>query len=144
MLTVSNDRRDLVDAVRSGAAGYLTKDLRPEALQRAVRGIRSGDLAMSRSMAADVIQHVAASTNRQPPHRAWRRWRASAPASGSALLAEGLTDREIGERLGTRRARSRRTWARCSASWACGTARRRRRAIETGRRGRRAARPGPG
>jgi len=102
MLTVSNDRRDLVEAVRSGAAGYLTKDLSPEALQRAVRGIRSGDLAMSRSMAADVIQHLAASTNR------------STASSGPdeiagisarerevlALLAEGLTDREIGERLG--------------------------------------------
>ena len=102
MLTVSNDRRDLVDAVRSGAAGYLTKDLSPEALQRAVRGIRAGDLAMSRSMAADVIQHLATTTNRP------------SGASGSdemtgisarerevlALLAEGLTDREIGERLG--------------------------------------------
>ncbi len=82
MLTVSNDRRDLVEAVRSGAAGYLTKDLSPEALQRAVRGIRSGDLAMSRSMAADVIQHLAATTNRSTPSPGRRRWRASAPASG--------------------------------------------------------------
>jgi DNA-binding NarL/FixJ family response regulator len=102
MLTVSNDRRDLVEAVRNGAAGYLTKDLSPEALQRAVRGIRSGDLAMSRSMAADVIQHLAAATNRP----------AAASGTGEvagisarerevlALLAEGLTDREIGERLG--------------------------------------------
>ncbi len=102
MLTVSNDRRDLVEAVRNGAAGYLTKDLSPEALQRAVRGIRSGDLAMSRSMAADVIQHLATTTNRP----------AGAPGLDEvagisarerevlALLAEGLTDREIGERLG--------------------------------------------
>ena len=101
MLTVSNDRRDLVDAVRSGAAGYLTKDLSPEALQRAVRGIRSGDLAMSRSMAADVIQHLAATTNRStaaPGHEV-----AGVSARERevlALLAQGLTDREIGERLG--------------------------------------------
>jgi len=102
MLTVSNDRRDLVEAVRSGAAGYLTKDLSPEALQRAVRGIRSGDLAMSRSMAADVIQHLAASTNRST---ASSRPDEIAGISARerevlALLAEGLTDREIGERLG--------------------------------------------
>jgi DNA-binding NarL/FixJ family response regulator len=102
MLTISNDRRDLIEAVRNGAAGYLTKDLSPDALQRAVRGIRSGDLAMSRSMAADVIQHLATAANRPA---------ASAdPAALSgisarerevlALLADGLTDREIADRLG--------------------------------------------
>jgi DNA-binding NarL/FixJ family response regulator len=101
MLTVSNDRRDLVEAVRSGAAGYLTKDLSPEALQRAVRGIRSGDLAMSRSMAADVIQHLAANTNRQAGRGADELAGISArEREVLALLAEGLTDREIGERLG--------------------------------------------
>jgi two-component system, NarL family, response regulator DevR len=102
MLTVSNDRRDLVDAVRSGAAGYLTKDLSPEALQRAVRGIRSGDLAMSRSMAADVIQHLAASTNRSTASPGLEEMAGISAREREvlALLAEGLTDREIGERLG--------------------------------------------
>lgn len=101
MLTVSNDRRDLVEAVRSGAAGYLTKDLSPEALQRAVRGIRSGDLAMSRSMAADVIQHLATTMNR--PAAVGTDELAGVSARERevlSLLAEGLTDREIGERLG--------------------------------------------
>ena len=84
MLTVSDDRRDLVEAVRNGAAGYLTKDLSPEALQRAVRGIRSGDLAMSRAMAADVIQHLATTTNRPrgPPSLAGARHQR--PRGGSA------------------------------------------------------------
>ena len=102
MLTVSNDRRDLVEAVRSGAAGYLTKDLSPEALQRAVRGIRSGDLAMSRSMAADVIQHLAATTNRSTTAPGLEEVAGISAREREvlALLAEGLTDREIGERLG--------------------------------------------
>jgi DNA-binding NarL/FixJ family response regulator len=102
MLTISDDRRDLMDAVRNGAAGYLTKDLSPEALQRAVRGIRSGDLAMSRAMAADVIQNLASSTNRNT---------GSGVGAGLggishrerevlSLLADGMTDREIAERLG--------------------------------------------
>jgi DNA-binding NarL/FixJ family response regulator len=100
MLTVSTDRRDLLDAVRHGAAGYLTKDLTGDALLRAVRGLRRGDLAMSRGHAAAVVEHLARST------------RSGAPASNAIdgllssrerdvlrLLAEGMTDREIAAAL---------------------------------------------
>lgn len=102
MLTISDDRRDLLDAVRHGAAGYLTKDLSPDALQRAVRGIRSGDLAMSRAMAAEVIQHLAATTNRPSGTDASAQLPGVSPREEEvlALLADGLTDREIAERLG--------------------------------------------
>ncbi len=103
MLTVSASRRDLLEAMRNGAAGYLTKDLSPEALQRAVRGIRAGDLPMSRAMAAEVIQQLSGPRGR----------RSSAEPGDDPLaglsdreaevlrhLADGLTDREIAERLG--------------------------------------------
>lgn len=100
MLSVSGDDRNVLEAMRHGAAGYLTKDLGPEALQRAVRGIRQGDLAMSRRMAARTL-------------RRFIEGGASAAAGpGSALsalssrelqvlgnLADGLTDREIAEAL---------------------------------------------
>jgi two-component system response regulator DevR len=102
MLTISDNRRDLADAVRSGAAGYLTKDLSPEALQRAVRGIRSGDLAMSRSMAADVIRDLATGARRGASDVADPRLASLSGREDEVLrhLAEGLTDREIAERLG--------------------------------------------
>jgi two-component system response regulator DevR len=102
MLTISDNRRDLADAVRSGAAGYLTKDLSPEALQRAVRGIRSGDLAMSRSMAADVIRDLATGARRGTSDAADPRLASLSGREDEVLrhLAEGLTDREIAERLG--------------------------------------------
>jgi two-component system, NarL family, response regulator DevR len=101
MLTVSADRRDLLDAVREGAAGFLTKDLSPDALLRAVRGIRRGDLPMSRTMAAEALRALA----RQAPA-------GRAPIGGELdllsvregevlrHLAAGQTDREIGEKLG--------------------------------------------
>src|SRR5687768_8684040 len=96
MLTVSTDRRDLLDAVRHGAFGYLTKDLTGDALLRAVRGIRRGDLPMSRVHAALVVDHLS------------RGARGGVPAPDDVggllsvreqevlrLLAEGMTDREI-------------------------------------------------
>ena len=100
MLTVSTDRRDLLEAIRHGASGYLTKNLTGEALQRAIRGIRTGDLPMSRAHAAVVIDQLA---------------KAARPAPGDEdaldgavsrrerevlhLLSEGLTDREIAASL---------------------------------------------
>jgi DNA-binding NarL/FixJ family response regulator len=99
MLTVSTDRRDLLGAVRHGAFGYLTKDLSGDALLRAVRGIRQGDLPMSRAHAATVVEHLS-------------RGRASADDADDVgqllsaresevlrLLAEGMTDREIAAAL---------------------------------------------
>ena len=96
MLTVSTDRRDLLEAVRHGAAGYLTKDLTGDALLRAVRGLRRGDLAMSRIHAALVLEHL---------QRGGRGPSGEADEVGALLssrehevlrlLADGLTDREI-------------------------------------------------
>lgn len=100
MLTVSTDRRDLLDAVRHGATGYLTKDLTGDALLRAIRGIRRGDLAMSRGHAAAVVEHLARTSRSQPS--------ASDAIDGMLsareldvlrLLAEGITDREIASAL---------------------------------------------
>ena len=99
MLTVSTSQRDLMEAVHLGAAGYLTKDLEPDALARTIRAVVDGDLAMPRRLAAHVIRTLSAG-GRAPT------------ASGDAfeslssreedvlqLLSWGLTDREIAEAL---------------------------------------------
>lgn len=96
MLTGSANRDDLVAAIRAGAAGYLTKDMSPEGLVRAVFGVRDGDLPMPRRLARQLVQELVSSPGRH-----------SGPAGLSQrelevlrLVAEGLTDREIGESLG--------------------------------------------
>jgi DNA-binding NarL/FixJ family response regulator len=100
MLTISSDRRDLLDAVRHGAAGYLTKDLSGEALLRAVRGIRHGDLPMSRGHAAVVLEQLARGGGAARPPDAGPAGLVSArEAEVLRLLANGLTDREIAESL---------------------------------------------
>jgi two-component system, NarL family, response regulator LiaR len=100
MLTVSDDERDLVDAMAKGAAGYLTKDLSPEALLRALRGTQHGELAMSRRHAARVIKHFADAARRgRVP--VGQRIEGLSPRENDVLrmLAEGLTDREIANAL---------------------------------------------
>ncbi len=100
MLTVSTSRRDLLDAVQHGAIGYLTKDLDPAALQRAVRGIRQGDLPMSRNMAAHVVAQLASGARRDGAATDADGWELSSREEEVLrLLAEGLTDREIADRL---------------------------------------------
>ncbi len=103
MLTVSASERDLLDAVARGAAGYLTKDLSPEALLRSLRGTQRGELAMSRRFAARALRHFAELA---------RRGRTGAAVGEGdlmllsprendvlAMLADGLTDREIAQAL---------------------------------------------
>ncbi|MEO8639628.1 MAG: response regulator transcription factor, partial [Chloroflexota bacterium] len=103
MLTVSASKRDLLEAMRNGAAGYLTKDLGPEALQRAVRGIRTGDLPMSRAMAADVVRSLAADRRRTGPGKSVDHPLGDLSEREREVLrhlGDGLTDREIADRLG--------------------------------------------
>lgn len=100
MLTASGDRRDLLAAMRHGAAGYLTKDLSGEALLRAVRGLRRGDLPMSRVHAAAVVEHMArGSQAADPDDNSIDRLLSSRELEVLRLLSEGLTDRAIADAL---------------------------------------------
>ncbi|TAK01294.1 MAG: response regulator transcription factor [Chloroflexota bacterium] len=99
MLTASREDRHLLDAMRFGAAGYLTKDLSVGGLARAVRAAIEGELAMSRRTAARLVQHLVETS--RPGFSAAS---AADPALGTLTpreaevlqrLAEGLTDHEI-------------------------------------------------
>lgn len=99
MLTVSTTRRNLIDAIRFGAVGYLTKDLNGDALLRAIRGLRTGDLPMSRAHAAAALEHFA--RDRRPlTEESPLAVLSSREREVLRLLADGLTDREIGDALG--------------------------------------------
>jgi two-component system response regulator DegU len=100
MLTASSDRRDLLAAMRLGAAGYLTKDLSGDALLRAVRGLRRGDLPMSRVHAAAVVEHMARGPQAADADDGGvDRLLSSRELDVLRLLSDGLTDRAIASAL---------------------------------------------
>jgi two-component system nitrate/nitrite response regulator NarL len=101
MLTVSTNQRDVLEAVRLGAAGYLTKDLDPAALLRAIRGAADGDLAMPRRLAARAIRDLVEASRSRSPRVTRGGLEQLSPREEEILrlLSEGLTDREIAEAL---------------------------------------------
>jgi DNA-binding NarL/FixJ family response regulator len=96
MLTVSTADRDVTDAMRYGAVGYLTKDVSPEALVRAVRAAESGELVMPRRLAARLVARMSmrgshhSTVDHSPAEALTPRER-----DVHRLLAEGLGDRDI-------------------------------------------------
>ncbi len=103
MLTASREDRHLLEAMRAGAAGYLTKDLSVDALARAVRAAAGGELAMSHALAARLVQRLVETARNggdavHPADPALATLTAR-EAEVLRLLAEGLTDHEIAQAL---------------------------------------------
>ena len=101
MLTASRDDDDLFDALRAGASGYLLKDMDPDRLGAALRGVMAGEAALPRSLALKVMRQL------QSPAR-----RRLLPSKGSPvskltsresevleMMAEGLSTEQIAARL---------------------------------------------
>ena len=99
MLTVSTLDRDLFDAMRSGAVGFLNKNFGSAALVRALRDFHEhGALPMSRQMAAKVLASLQADAQQRhaPVDEATLSPR---EREVLAMIANGARDREIAEVL---------------------------------------------
>lgn len=57
-LTMSEDDDDLFDAIRSGAKGYLLKNMQPQKLITALRSVQNGESALSRSMTMRLMEEL--------------------------------------------------------------------------------------
>ncbi|WP_324652035.1 response regulator transcription factor [Georgenia sp. H159] len=60
VLTTFDEDEHVFEAIRSGAAGYLLKDVSPTDLRAAVRVVEAGDALLSPSVTRTVMQTVAA------------------------------------------------------------------------------------
>jgi DNA-binding NarL/FixJ family response regulator len=89
VFTTYDSDADIVRAVDAGAMGYLLKDAAPEEIFAAIRGAVQGKSVMSAPVASRLFQQL-----RNPDEILTPR-----EAELLSLLTEGLSNRELGQRL---------------------------------------------
>ncbi len=98
VMTASEKGEPLLDAVAAGAAGYLTKRASGEELRQAVLTVHGGGSVISPSLAGHLLKaYSRASSNQEMPEV--RSKLTATEHEVLRLVAQGLTDRQIAERL---------------------------------------------
>jgi DNA-binding NarL/FixJ family response regulator len=100
MLTYSRDDDDLFDSLRAGARGYLLKDMDPDRIGSALRGVLAGEAALPRSLVSKVLQEFEGRSRRKLFMRATRPTQlTSREWEIMELLREGLSTEDVASRL---------------------------------------------
>ena len=95
MLTSYSDDEALFEAIMAGASGYLLKQVRSHDLVDSVRRVAAGQSLLDPALTATVLERM-----RNPPQKDEQLERLTDQERKILdLLAEGLTNRQIGERL---------------------------------------------
>jgi two-component system, NarL family, response regulator DevR len=95
MLASFGDDEALFDAIMAGAAGYLLKDIRGNDLVDAVRRVAQGDSLLDPSVTGKVLERLRKGDEEDPRLTAL----SDQERRILALIAEGLTNRQIAERM---------------------------------------------
>ena len=96
MLTSFSDDQALFDSIMAGAAGYVLKQIRGADLVNGIRRVAAGESLLDPAVTARVLERIRNPQGDQDPRLA-----RLTPTETRILdfIAEGLTNREIGERI---------------------------------------------
>ncbi len=100
MLTVSTNAEDLLAALRAGARGYLPKDMSPDRLPAALRGVLQGEAALPRTFVGRMLHEMRElPAPGRAPVRAGGVELTARESEIMRMLRSGLSTIEIAERL---------------------------------------------
>lgn len=95
LFTVSDNSKDVKDALQLGVDGYLLKDMEPEDIISHVRKILRGELVISPSLAPILAQAM-----RKPVHSDENFELTERELQVLQMIAEGMSNKMIGNKLG--------------------------------------------
>jgi DNA-binding NarL/FixJ family response regulator len=95
MLTVHDDSETLFEAIKAGAQGYLVKNVRSRELLEQLRGLARGEAAISRRMAARILEEIRGETEPFGPEETLT----AREMEVLELVVARLSNAEIAERL---------------------------------------------
>lgn len=98
-LTVHDNDERLIAAMRTGAKGYLLKNLSVNKLLASLRALERGEAAISRTMMARILEEFAQSTPSASPSPSPLVGLTSREIEVLQELADGITNQEIATRL---------------------------------------------
>jgi two-component system NarL family response regulator len=101
MLTTSTEESDLLEAIKSGASGYLLKSLEAGPFLSYLQGVERGEAAISREMSGALLKEVANQKEIRKPEPDVQVESGLTPRQLEILelVALGLPYKEVGDRL---------------------------------------------
>jgi DNA-binding NarL/FixJ family response regulator len=99
MLTVSDDDQDLFTAIKSGAFGYLLKDIEPSLLFLMLDGVRRGEAPIAGVMATKILNEFRQREKSAEPANPVLDELTSREAEVLGLVSNGASNREIAASL---------------------------------------------
>lgn len=99
MVTVSDEEEDLFEAIKSGAEGYVLKNMSGEEFSRVLNDIANGEAPLSKGLAAKILTEFARMSREPAPKESDKDQLSDREREVLQEVAGGATNKEIAARL---------------------------------------------